>query len=87
MHLQYADDTLLFIKDDLIMLERVKWSLRVFEGLSGLKINFTKSALILLNLDDLKSYYYDSILNCSLGKLPIKYLGVNLHWKKPSKHE
>jgi hypothetical protein len=24
---------------------------------------------------------------CSLGKLSIKYLEVNLHWKKPSKQD
>jgi hypothetical protein len=33
------------------MVERVKWALRAFEGLSGLKINFNKSELIALNVD------------------------------------
>jgi hypothetical protein len=31
--------------------------------------------------------YYASLLNCSLGKLSIKYLEMILHWKKPSKYD
>jgi hypothetical protein len=77
---------LLFIKADPLMVERVKWALRVFESISGLKINFNKSELIPLNLEDNTGTFYANLLNYPLGKLPIKYLGVKLHWKKPSKH-
>jgi hypothetical protein len=50
LNLQYADDTLLFLKADYLMIKRVKWALRAFEGLSGLKINFAKSELVALNI-------------------------------------
>jgi Reverse transcriptase (RNA-dependent DNA polymerase) len=43
LNLQYTDDTLLFIHDGYLMVEHIKWALRAFEGLSGLKINFNKS--------------------------------------------
>jgi hypothetical protein len=40
-----------FLKAYYLMVERVKWVLRAFEGISGLKINFNKSKLLTLNLD------------------------------------
>lgn len=78
LHMQYADDTLLFLKADPILIERVKWALRVFEGISGLKINFSKSELIPLNLDHSQADYFANILDCMVGKLSMKYLGVSL---------
>jgi hypothetical protein len=43
--LQYADDTILFLDDDLEKSKGLKLVLSVFEKLSGLKINFHKSEL------------------------------------------
>jgi Reverse transcriptase (RNA-dependent DNA polymerase) len=85
MHIQYADDTLLFIKANHFMVEKVKWALRAFEAISGLKINFLKSEIIPLNISPDEGLYFANLLNCTLGKLPLKYLGVKLHWKRPSK--
>jgi Reverse transcriptase (RNA-dependent DNA polymerase) len=87
MHLQYADDTLLFLRADPHMVERLKWALLIFENISGLKINLSKSELVPLNLDPAQGQYLASLLNCYLRKLPIKYLDVNLHWKKPYKSD
>jgi hypothetical protein len=82
LHLQYADDTLLFIKAQPNMVERIKWALQVFEEISDLKTNLTKFELISLNLDSFTSSFYVNLLNRPLGKLPIEYLCVKLHWKK-----
>jgi hypothetical protein len=68
-----------------MMVERLKWALRAFEGLSGLKINFTKSVLIPLNIDNSLAHNFATQLNCKLGSLPMKYLGLSLHWKKPTR--
>jgi Reverse transcriptase (RNA-dependent DNA polymerase) len=87
LHLQYADDTLLFLKADYLMIERVKWALRAFEGLLGLKINFNKSELIGLNVDLATTNNFALQLHCKLGSLPLKYLGLALHWKKPSRQD
>jgi Reverse transcriptase (RNA-dependent DNA polymerase) len=87
MHIQYVDDTLLFIRAQLDMVVKVKWALRVFEEISGLKINLNKSEMIPLNLDTSSCNFYANLLNCPVGKLSIKYLGVKLHWKKPSKQD
>jgi hypothetical protein len=68
-----------------MMVECLKWALRAFEGLSGLKINFTKSVLIPLNIDNSLAHNFATQLNCKLGSLPMKYLGLSLHWKKPTR--
>jgi hypothetical protein len=41
--------------------------------------------LIPLNLTLTQSFHFAQILGCKLGKLPLKYLGVSLHWRKPSR--
>jgi hypothetical protein len=43
--LQYADETILFLDDDLEKAKNLKLVLSVFEKLSGLKINFHKCEL------------------------------------------
>jgi retron-type reverse transcriptase len=46
--LQYADDTILFIEDDLVKAKVLRLVLSAFEKLSGLKINFHKGELFVL---------------------------------------
>ena len=43
-HLQYADDTILFIENNSKNLSRVKFLLFCFEEMSGLRINYNKSS-------------------------------------------
>ena len=45
--LQYADDTIFLMPDDLESAKRLKFILCAFEQMSGLKINFHKSELFL----------------------------------------
>jgi hypothetical protein len=61
------------------MVERVKWAVQPFEGLSGLKINFYKSKFVALNLDSNVAKNFAIQLNCKLSSLPLKYLGLSLH--------
>jgi hypothetical protein len=56
-----------------------------FEGLSGLKINFSKSELIALNINLASAHNFATQLHCKLDTLPLKYLDLSLHWKKPSR--
>jgi len=51
-HLQYAGDTLCIGKDSVRNLWTMKSVLRGFEMVSGLKINFSKSSLIGVNVSD-----------------------------------
>jgi hypothetical protein len=67
------------------MVENLKWIFIVFEGISRLKVNFGKPKLIPVNISAVHAQYFSNILGRKLGSLPIKYLGVSLHWKAPSR--
>lgn len=74
--LQYADNTLLVGEASWENLWTIKAILRCFELVSGLKVNFHKSRLIGINVD--QSFQKDAtiFLNCTNGEVPFKYLGL-----------
>jgi hypothetical protein len=47
-----------------------------------MRINFQKSELIPLNLEEDKIHEIAHQLHCPMGSLPFKYLGVALHFEK-----
>lgn len=51
-HLQFADDTILFSNNDRNEILNIKRILRYFQLLSGLKINFSKSMLCGIKIND-----------------------------------
>lgn len=57
----------------------LKRVLRCFELISGLKINFNKSSLVGLNVNDGLLFSAAELPDCKLEKLPIKYLGLPLY--------
>lgn len=77
-HLQYADDTVIFIKDNNESLAGVKRVLIGFEMLSGFRINFSKSKLYGFNnwREDLQNWA--SEIGCQLGDDSFQYLGLEL---------
>jgi len=78
--LQYADDTIMFIEDDLEKARNFKLVLIAFEKLSGLKINFHKEAKD-------RSKEYAMLFGCVEGSFPFRYLGIPMHfWKLSNKH-
>jgi hypothetical protein len=85
--LQYADNTLLFLEHNYIAASHLKWLLMCFEKLSGVKINYHKSDLTPINLNEEESQNYSRIFWCKLGEFPFKYLGVPLHYDKLSKED
>jgi hypothetical protein len=74
--LQYADDTIVFLKHDLLGATHMKLLLYLFEMLAGLKINFNKSEIYMINDGEEWGQKYAEIFNCQVGLFPIKYLGV-----------
>jgi len=74
--LQYADDTIVCLKDNMDNARNMKLLLYIYEMMSGLKINFTKSEVLLINGDDEKRLLYADLFNCQMGNFPIRYLGV-----------
>lgn len=84
-HLQFADDTLLFINGDDTSIYNVKSILITFQLLFGLCINFSKSELLALNYDQEQQEIWANKLGCRVGNWPLKYLGVPLGISQKSK--
>lgn len=74
--LQHADDTLIFGEKSDQNVCAIKAILQLFEIVSGLKVNFHKSLLLGVHVDDrwlVEAVYF---LNCKMEKLPFVHLGL-----------
>ena len=74
--LQYADNTIICLKNDLNKARNLKFLLYLYEMLAGLKINFNKSEVVMINDHSNVANSYAEIFNCQIGYFPIKYLAV-----------
>jgi hypothetical protein len=74
-HLQYADDTILLLELEDNSLANLKFLLIAFEILSGLKINFLKSEVIVMGASQEEQARVANVLNCKQGAFPFTYLG------------
>ena len=84
INIQYADDTVIFLAHSFEGVVNLKRILYRFQACSGLKINFNKSSITGMDVsDELLHQVYD-IMGCTSLLLPIKYLGLPLHFKKAS---
>lgn len=68
--MQYADDTIVLIDDDLEGARNMKLLLYFFESMSSLKINFQKSELLVL-ADAEKQFNYAQLFNCHMVHGPL----------------
>jgi hypothetical protein len=82
LSLQYADDTLLFLKNNYVDAIHLKWIMVCFEKISGMKINYGKSDMVPVSLDEEEIQQYAGIFYCMIGSFPFKYLGVQMHHEK-----
>jgi hypothetical protein len=80
--LQYADDTIIFMDNDLERAKNMKPLLCAFEQLSGLKINFYKSEMFCYGAATARQLEYTLIFGCDLGSYPFRYLGIPMHHRK-----
>jgi hypothetical protein len=77
-HLQYADDTIILIQTTRLGLTNLKFILACFELLSGLKINFNKSEVIVMGGDSEEQARVARLLNSRQGRFPFTYLGFTM---------
>jgi hypothetical protein len=80
--LQYADNTLIFLEKDEGNAVNLKWTLTCFEQISRMKINYHKSELMAINIEQGEMQSYLDIFQCVAGAFPMKYLGIPLHFEK-----
>ena len=81
-HLQYANDTLILIRNDDLTIANLKFLLLCFEDMPGLKINFYKSEVIVLDENIQEQQRVANMLNSKLGSLPFTYLGLPISDRK-----
>lgn len=77
-HLQFADDTLVFLHAKTKWLLNLRRIVDCFQLLSGLRINLAKSGLIAIGRSKFWACTMAKRLGCQLVKLPTKYLGIPL---------
>ena len=80
--LQYVDDTILLMENDLEEAKNLRLLLMAFKKLAGLKINFHKSELFCFGLAKERSKEFSELFGCNQGTLPFKYLGIPMHFRR-----
>ncbi|KAJ4747435.1 RNA-directed DNA polymerase (reverse transcriptase)-related family protein [Rhynchospora pubera] len=81
-NIHYADDIIFFLQANVYNIEHVKWAMLLFEALTGIKINFSKTELIGINIDESLCHHLAQVFGCKVGSLPLHYLGIPLHYRK-----
>ncbi|GKV44307.1 hypothetical protein SLEP1_g51499 [Rubroshorea leprosula] len=75
-HLQFADDTIFFGEATDENIWAIKCIVRSFELVSGLKVNYAKSQLMGVNVEEAWVEKMAYRLYCKRKDLPFKYLGI-----------
>lgn len=83
-HLGFADDLIVFSHGDIKSVKVIKETLEEFSNLSGLKVNMQKSTIFFGGLSKPEQESIVQVLPFTIGKLPVRYLGVPMITKKLS---
>src|SRR3954447_14908770 len=75
-HLQYADDTMIMVEGSDLDIANLKFLLLCFEAMSGLKINFDKSEVVVLGYSAADRQRIAGNLSCTVTSFPVTYLGM-----------
>ena len=76
--LPYADDTLIIVEACPQQMTALKNILQDFVSTTGLKVNFSKSMLIPINLEENRTNLLAQLFGCTVGTLSFTYLGLPL---------
>lgn len=80
---QYTDDTLIIMEGDTRQLFFLKSLLNNFYLCTGLKVNFSKSMMVPINLSEERLEVLPRTFGCSKVSLPFTYLGLPLSTARP----
>ncbi|GKE75843.1 kinase-like domain, beta-lactamase/transpeptidase-like protein [Tanacetum coccineum] len=75
-HLQYADDTIFFGEWSKENVRSLMCILKCFEEVSGLRVNYNKSKLYGVGVDDRDINAMARWMKCGVGEFPLTYLGL-----------
>jgi hypothetical protein len=85
--IQYADDTLIIMEGDARQLFFLKSLLNTFSMATGLKVNFSKSMMVPVNISGDKLNHLAQTFGCAVGSFPFTYLGLPLGIQRPTMQE
>lgn len=85
--MQYDDDTIIIMEGDPIQLFFLKALLNYFSMCTGLKVNFSKSMMVPINVSEDRFIILAETFGCSRGSFPFTYLGLPLCISKPRVHD
>ncbi|GJY83708.1 RNA-directed DNA polymerase, eukaryota, reverse transcriptase zinc-binding domain protein [Tanacetum coccineum] len=77
-HICFVDDLMVFCNGDISLAKVIKRTLEEFSGISGLKPNMQKSTVFFGGMNVIEQNNILKIIPFSVGKFPMKYLGVPL---------
>ncbi|KAK3189704.1 hypothetical protein Dsin_029265 [Dipteronia sinensis] len=77
-HLQFADDTVLFLQPRADYLANARRIMICFELASGLRLNLQKSCVVRVGKVRGSEVEWGTIFRCAQGSLPLTYLGLPL---------
>lgn len=86
-NLHYANDLLVLTTGGLEDLRIVKLILYLFEGMSGLHVNYFKTCLYSVRMGVLPEEATTGIMNCHVGVLQVTYLGIPISGGRPRKKD
>jgi hypothetical protein len=81
--IQYADDTLIVMEACSNQLMVLKALLQTFGDSTGLKVNYNKSVMLPINVQEDRLQHLARTFGCDRGTLPFTYLGLPLGLTKP----
>jgi hypothetical protein len=81
--IQYADDTLIVLEASVSQLFFLKGILQSFSDSTGLRVNYSKSMMVPINLSNEKLVYLARTFGCQTGSFPFTYLGLPMGLTKP----
>jgi hypothetical protein len=82
--IQYADDTLIVMEACSRQLVTLKGLLHSFGESTGLRVNYSKSVMVPINISEDRLLHLARTFNCEKGSLPFTYLGLPLSLTKPN---
>ena len=81
--IQYAGDTLIIMPADPTQLMKLREILEIFSSFTGLKVNYSKSSIVPINIRDTIAYDLANIIGCKTESMPFTYLGLPMGPTRP----
>jgi hypothetical protein len=85
--IQYADDTLAVIPATTQQINTMKCILQSYAISTGLKINFSKTQLIPINISNEEANALAETIGCKVAAMPFTYLGLPMGTSRPTVEE